>query len=114
MQARSSVHLAQHDVQGSDYRHYVRYQAAPYHAVQRLKVDERGWTHTAAVWLRRAVAHYVIAQFALGGFDGNVGLAHRRLDHLGNLAHDGARRNALHRLLDDPRGLAHFLHAHDI
>src|ERR1035438_5776949 len=50
--AHSSIHLAEHDIQRTNNRHYVGHQAAPHHPVERLQIHERGRPHPTPRGLR--------------------------------------------------------------
>src|ERR1022692_3259802 len=50
--AHSSIHLAEHDIQRTNNRHYVGHQAAPHHPVERLQIHERWRPHAHAIGRR--------------------------------------------------------------
>src|SRR5882762_2734257 len=96
-----SVHFSQDDVKRADDRHHVRHEAAADHHVQSLQIDKRWRADTNPVGLRRIIAHNVIAELALGGFDRYIRFAHGRLHYLAYLAHDGSGWDLVHGLADN-------------
>ncbi len=80
-----AVHLAQDNVERADDGHHIGHQVAANHFVERLEIDEGRRTNAHAVGLRGAVADDVVAEFALGRFDGVVDLARRRLQDFADL-----------------------------
>src|SRR5215510_7896899 len=104
--------------------------------VERTHVDERRRANLQPVGTGASVAHDKEGQFAFRRFRAAIGFTLRRLealrenyevmnqafhvshdvwlrrrDVLGDISHDWTRRHLLKTLLDDPRALAHFLHA---
>src|SRR5215471_5877121 len=108
------VYLAQHYIQRANDSDHVCHQLPAAHQIERLQIHKAWRTHSHTVRLRGTITDYEISQLALWRLDRVIDLSYRRLHHFRNFGHDGAFRDALDRLLNDPKRLPHLGHAYDV
>jgi hypothetical protein len=107
----SSIHLAQHDVEGPDNGDDVGDQMAANHFVEGLQIDEGRRADAHAIRLLGAIADDVVAENALGRFNRVIDFARGRFDDLADFAEDWPFGNIFDGLEADEPGLAHLFHA---
>src|ERR1017187_766089 len=116
-ECRSSIDLAEHDIDRADDRDEVRDEVANRHFRQRLQVDEARRPHVEAIWLVRPVRDEVEAELALRRLDRGVRLPHGRLDHARRLSADrslGVLLQPVAALENDAPALPELGHPHEV